>query len=428
MKLHFFFFLFLLVFGKTGAQTYQSKVDSVETIVQKHISEKEYQKALSALHDLSNLNEFEGDWDLYHKTVERMFELSEKIGDKHRLVECLNKLGISSCLIGQNKEAIGYFLQTLDLAQELNDEGRIANTYENLGLVYRDLADYERALDYQLKSLRIREKTGNERIVNNYTNISQLFSYLKQPDKQEEYLKRAISADKTLKPSHSRSAIICCEYGEFLMEQQKYDSAFHYFEEGLAHTLAENWKKGIAVFLGNLAELHMIQGNVPKSIEMHLETLKLSEDINDCVGICQELNSLTKLYILEKDFAKASEMNRRAIEKTLECNLGLELAYAYRKASELAEKMKNYEKSLGFYKKYHALTDSLFNLDKQNALAELDKQYQTEKKNQEINLLKAENDLQNQKSQTLLIMLIAAILLVVIFVLLFFRKKKCLKA
>jgi len=419
-------FLLLLLLGYSIAlksQNYQRKVDSLENRVQLYLEQDSLGKALVDLQEITNLHEYEGAWDAYHEAVDRMFAYAEKLGDKERIIECYNKLGISSCINGRNKEAVEYFQKTINIAIEIEDSVALANSFENIGLVYDYMGKLQTALEYQMKSLRIREEIKHPRFINNYIKISQLLEDIGQPDKQYEYLQKAIEANAKLSPDHERSAIICCEMGEYLADCEMYDSALVYFNKGLEHSEAMEWKRGIAVFLGNMAELYYERGDIAKSVEMHKETLILSEETDDGIGISQELNSLTKLYIELGNLPKARLMSKRALEKTKACDLNYEYSMAIFYASKLAEKEKRFDESLALYKEYHDLTDTLLSKDMKNVMTELETKYQTEKKEQQIELLSAENKLQHQKSQTFLLILIALVLAIVVLVLLYIRRK-----
>ncbi|MFP4019827.1 MAG: sensor histidine kinase, partial [Bacteroidales bacterium] len=65
--------------------------------------------------------------------------------------------------------------------------------------------------------------------------------------------------------------------------------------------------------------------------------------------------------------------------------------------SETHENMSNQTQALNYYKIYHEAKDSLFNLEKNRQIEELEIQYQTERKEKQIQLLEKNRELQEDK-------------------------------
>lgn len=422
-----FSLLILFFFGSpvlTSAANAQRQIDSIETRIAYYESCDSLTRAIYCLMDLANQFEYLGKWDDYDKTVEKMFSYSEKTNDIGYLAECYNKVGIASSLRGNNKKAVSYFEKGIKVSREGGDLDRVANFNENIGLVYKDMGDLHKALNHQMAALKLREKNPmHERLPNSYSNISQLWGFLGDTVKQWSYLMKAVAVDSTLELNHDRSAVLCCEVGEFLLDRKEYDQALRYFETGLEHCKVIGWQRGIAVFIGDMATLYEQQENWQESKRLHLMSLKFSMAIEDCQGATQEYISLASCYG-ELDMIDSAVIHiDSAMHKAINCELQNELRDALLVAVDIYQKKKQYEIALTYHKQYHALNDSLIGIAKQSNMRELETKYETEKKEQQIKLLSKENQVESQKSILLLVTIIALLLVIALGFLLYFKRK-----
>jgi len=90
--------------------------------------------------------------------------------------------------------------------------------------------------------------------------------------------------------------------------------------------------------------------------------------------------------------------------------------------AELYEKIEDFKKANKYIKEYYTLKDSIFSLEKQNQIVELQEKYKTEKQKTTIDLLKKEKEIDQIKinkqnvyiyTTTFIIVLVLVILLLV---------------
>lgn len=135
---------------------------------------------------------------------------------------------------------------------------------------------------------------------------------------------------------------------------QQYDSALYYYELGLSLAEKLKYKGGIAETRENIAEVYQVTGKYRQALDVRIKNYPL---------------------ILE-----AADLNLRAqVEKNM---------------AENYEWLGLYEKAIEHFKVNRKLSDSLTNIQQLEAVARLETEYETEKKEQEIVLLNARNDRQ----------------------------------
>ncbi|MFN4146394.1 MAG: tetratricopeptide repeat protein [Runella sp.] len=83
--------------------------------------------------------------------------------------------------------------------------------------------------------------------------------------------------------------------------------AMQYAQEGLTLAEKNKYSKGIARQMNRIGTILRITGNYPKSLEMHLSSLKVAEDNDDLDGMARTLNNIGNLYLEQKDLKRANE-------------------------------------------------------------------------------------------------------------------------
>lgn len=405
-------------------QSSESKADSINQIIEKAYEIKDLEKVKSELIELANIYEYDGNWELYDETIQKMLDLVDKTNDIKYKAEIYNKIGISNCYRGRNNEALDFFSKALAINIEGKDSISISNSYENIGRVYKDIADYDKAISYQIKSVKIREKINHPRLVNNYTSLATVYQRLNDSINQFKYLEKAkFALSNNDNPDNFQLAILHNEIAGYYNAHNNMDSALANYKKVAFYSEKDGWKRGMAVGYGNMAEVYSVFGETDKSIAMHKKVLKLSIEIDDCMGIAEEYLYLSILYRKTGNIDSALFMANKSIQKTEDCELGHEKLSAYEFISELYESIKEPTIALKFYKKAQALKDSLYNIEKHNSITEIETQYETEKKEQQIELLSAENKIKNQRIR-LGLAVISVLVLIVIMIFFLMRMKK----
>ncbi|MEL7406124.1 MAG: tetratricopeptide repeat protein, partial [Cyanobacteria bacterium J06558_2] len=72
-----------------------------------------------------------------------------------------NQLGETYDALGGYKQAINYYQQSIEIAQQIDDQDGEARSLNNLGNAYDSLGEYSQAINYHQKSLAIAYRIGN---------------------------------------------------------------------------------------------------------------------------------------------------------------------------------------------------------------------------------------------------------------------------
>ncbi len=218
----------------------------------------------------------------------------EQYGEINRLTGlCSEKIGLTFDELGDLEKALEWHHKALDIYEKMDepDSARIAMSYTLIGRVYCKKSENDIALEYTLKGLGIRERISeqttleqNERIQNygdlaqSYNNLGVIYTDMNDLNKALEYHLKALD----LREKHLDEADVafsCSNISLVYRDMGDYDKALEYNQRaleiynrvlGLAHPLT------ITLFSGN-ANIYYQRNEYEKALECMQQALKGSE-------------------------------------------------------------------------------------------------------------------------------------------------------
>lgn len=398
------FLLFLLSFSMNSfAQTPQ--LDSLHAIA-KESAWAERPKLYSKLADLAKQSH--PDTALYF--ARQSLHIADSIGtdiDKSRANAILGRV---LSLKGSYDLSMKYFREGLQLATSANDDSLIAVAHIGMGNSYWQLGKHALALENHFKGLQIREQLGDQRGINiSKANIGMVYQSQGKLPLAEKYVQEALAGSATSEASVRISMMhtLANIYGM----QGKIDEAMKIDEQGIE--LAEKTSNQFAksLFYDNMGNCYLY-GNPPdyaKAIEYFNKTLLIDSVFANKKQMSDSYVNLGSVFLAQKKYNESIPYLLRSIK------LAEESGYIQGKLKALQSLSTAYQQSGDATAAYKTLQqsirtkDSLVNVTSEAKMAELQTVYETEKKQQQINLQQAEISKKNFiiTSVVLLIILLA---------------------
>ncbi len=284
-----------------------------------------------------------------------------------------------------------YGKKALNIADMTNDDRQKADALYRIGMGYRWMGNYGRALEYHLNALKIQEILGDKKdIANSLHQIGIIYFYLKNYGKaltnyqDAMKIREQIGDRRDISDSLNNIAIIHYYKGH-------YNKALEYHRKALAIREETGDKHGIAGSCNNIAVIYKDTDMYAKALENYLRALKIFEEVGDQFEISSVSNNIGELYILMKNSDQAlSYLDRgRRIAHEIGAKELLRENYAF--TSDLFAAEKNYQKALFYFKKSSEMKSRIFSEENSRRIAEVEKQYEIEIKEREIELLKKES-------------------------------------
>lgn len=314
---------------------------------------------------------------------------AQRINYTRGYARALSIIGSSYWYQGVYEVAQNYYLAAARQYQALNDSLGLGKMYNNIGEVYKKLEQFDKSLEYQLLSLKLKRSDPASQRLTLY-NIGEIYLGLNQLDKANDYLNRALDLAKL---ADDKRVIAYCywSYGNIRAKQKKYTDAIGFYQ------LSEN----IWLSLG--------------------EKRSLVQTYQDFAAAYRKLRNfeMAEAY-LKKAQTFAGEIHAQDLE-----------ARNYLYKFQLDSAQRKFDKALLNLYRYNTLNDSLYNNSKAEQINRLQTIYETENRERENAALRAESTLRTAevRSQRIIILAIGAGLLFssILLVLVMRQRQKILR-
>lgn len=329
-------------------------------------------------------------------------------------VEALHNVGVTHEAQGNYADALFYEEQALALRKKIGNEAALANTLNNLGVIHDEKGDFNKALDFYFEALRIYEKLNDQpKIAMVAVNMGIVYREMKEYDKVLPNYHKAIGIYKKL---NNEFGVAACHanLGSLFLSLKQYDSSLHYSMLASREFEKQQVMQFLSTTYCNAAIAYDSLGQTTTAMKYFITARNLALQYNSKKDLAIVYISLGNIYLRQNLLSPALQNTRKglqiaaeigALEQQMQGHLGLSKIY---KASG------DYELAFEAHTLYAADKDSLFQQEKAKQISELETKYETEKKEQEINIQRltiAEQDLKLQRNETIVISLVLLIVL-----------------
>ncbi len=241
----------------------------------------------------------------------------------------------------------------------LKDSLGLANSSLNLGMAYADQRNYDLATRNYEDALAIfRRKGANSRIATTYTKIADL-----------------------------------------LTVQEKYPPAFDYLNQALVIHRRTGFLYGVAEANLKLGQLAAAREEWDDAISYFLLAAEAGKQRNDQVGLAANYFGIGKAYLEKKDLNLADTYLNRARDLAETFGLQRVRRDVYQAFKNLETQRGNYRSALAYADAYLNVSDSIFNREKSNLIANMEARRAYEAQEEELILAQKNLDLLVQENK-----------------------------
>jgi class 3 adenylate cyclase len=299
---------------------------------------------------------------------DRSLQLFDSIKFKVGVANILSSLGSAYFNGGKDPEAIDYFLRSLKISEELNDSLRIGTALTGIGTIYGNKPDtQDKALDYYLQALPIFRKINYQ----------------------------------------EGEGILAMNIGEIYEKKQQYDSAIFYLDQSL-----EIYRGTVdACFpLNLLGEIYADQGEFEEALQYQNKALDIAKELNARLEVAQSLIGIATTHKKMKKYSLAIPFYRQAEQIAEEIGAKLPLKEAYEGLARSYAKTGDFKKAYAYDTLFSSIKDTLYNVNNDKKIQQLQFNSDLSKKEAEISLLTADQALKNATIQRQRILNYAAVI------------------
>ena len=321
-------------------------------------------------------------------------DLSEKINYPRGIIKyivnytfVLNMQGLydSSLILNQRSVA---------LSRQIKDSVYLAKTLFNTGSVYRARGEYENAVRCYEEGKKIFGRFGNADIQAQTDDILQLlYTDLKQYEKAISFGERAVAGLRRVNDLPSLGMALN-NLGLNYLPLKKFDKAAFYFTEALeiAHQISDkNMEQNQYL---NLGDVFLEQGEYEKMKPYMVKAVILAKELEAHEVELIGTKGLSYYYTHTKNYALALRYAKEALSLSYRFDLKSQRVKVFTLLSNLAFVMQDIKFGDYYATQGTLLGDSLLNETIQKNTLELEKKYESEKKENQIKQLEADKKVQ----------------------------------
>ncbi len=324
-------------------------------------------------------------------------EMADKINYPQGKALALKNIGIGYFRQGNYLETLNNWFESLSIYETIGDQTGIANLLSNIAAVYNVQDDDAKALEYSLRSLTISEKLGDKlRILSALNAIADV--YYSKPATRDTalgYLLRALPLCEEIGDKDSYG-VIAANIGEIYYDKGDDTKALEYFNKSIK-ALGDT---GSSPFTYNgIARLYLRKGNTGEALRYNNLALDIAEKTGGKIHVMQSLMEIANVYVKKNDYATALNYFNRSEVMAKELGAKSDLRKLYEQMSETYQQIGDFKNAYTYQRELGSIKDSLFNETTEKKLGALQFEFDLEKKQNEINLLTKDNDLQTLQTK-----------------------------
>jgi serine phosphatase RsbU (regulator of sigma subunit) len=385
--------LFHLLHFTAKAQN-QAELDSLRKLIDSSIRDTNQIRILSELGDLYVRSVPDTAFFYYRTALNIALEIEDPRGE----AESLRAIGTVKQIKGEYDSALVYLAEARSMFEEIGDKDKSATCYNNTGFVYKLKGNYAEAIKYFYMALEIAEELGQKRqMARTYNNIGTVHLSQGDIEKSNEVFEKALALYAEI--GYTYGIALCnVNLGINAFNQGDFEKSLEYHQIALDIHKENNNTQGISICYGNMSEIYRNLDQLDKAVEYSLYSIELYQEMGYKEGLAASYVNVSNLnsrlaYAAEVSDPKKIGYSNRAVDyghKALELASEMK-SYSYENAAAEAlmyayQNKDNYQRALEFAQLFIATKDSMFREEKTNAILEIETKYETEKKQQLLEL------------------------------------------
>lgn len=335
---------------------------------------------------------YTGNFAAMKENAEKCLEISKKHSFPVSMALAYNGLGIYYWQTGNYTEAIKNHLAALKIREQLKDENGIAKSLGNLGLVYLDNEKLREAEYYSSRGLALGKKIKDDNIIINCLHtLANLYS-----------------------------------------AKNNFNKALQYCMEAVPICLRDDNKRGLSQVYSSMAHCYERLQQYDKSLAYQLKVLELDKFFGDEKQVSDTYANIGEIYKDKGNYAESAVWLKKSLRLSQQTKYKQGEKNSWLILSGLYEKNGSYREALIAYQKYQEINAVMINVGNDKQIAQMQTQYETEKKENRINLLNKQNTIQklsiNSRNKTIAIIAALFLLSGIVVALFFYHNKLKQKA
>jgi len=328
--------------------------------------------------------------------------LAERLGLDEALAQSLLTLGVIKLDTGNYPDAMAFCRSSLKLSERIGNPKGIASAQGTIGNIFWNMGSVEKALEQYIASLHTKQGYGAspDVLAHSYYNIGSCYLSQKELDRAEsafEFVRGVWEASG----DRAKIAFIYNNIGAVHKERNELVKAMDCLGRALEIRLETGQKKNAAGTLGLIGDLQKQAGNLESALDFYSKSIALSDDTDYKRGSAYALCRRGGVLVLLGKHSEAEESILRSMEICESIGLSKMTIDCLEEMMNLHEARGELGKALAVARELKAKQEEHLNRENLQRIAELQVQYETERKEQESEIYRLKNVELEKKNEEL---------------------------
>lgn len=333
----------------------------------------------------------------YHEAIQwykKALAEDIKAANAKNIATRFSNIGLAYKKLGNYDSAVTYYNKALALDIINRDTQDIAKSYNNLGSIYDSWGRYDSAILLYKNSLRLKQHLKDSAgMAVSLNNIGLVYQAWGKNDEAIRFIEEALAIDRALGKTGEIPRRLN-NIGLIYNQKNQYDKALGYFHEALAMAREQKNDDMIAVLYANIGTSYSGQKKYDEAIRYLRLALEIYQKMGRQVSIAAVYASLAEIYRATGEYNQSIRFLSQSSEIAEQIDLRDQLKNNYLLYSDIYAATGNFPEALNYFKKYVTVKDTLYSEEIHKQIADFQLRYETEKKDNEITLLRQKEVIQ----------------------------------
>ncbi len=373
----------------------------------------------------------ERDPDMALNRAKQALTLARRINDKRSEAIALRNTGNAlRHLLSDYEAALDYCHKALKITEESGFKLEQAEILHLIGDIYYEVGNSYKAIEHYMQALALAESLSLYPVAVDILNdIGRVYATLGNDQKAIEYHKKALRISKTnehvpgVASSNYWLAITYTQVGNLDLALEK---------QHIALALRQNLKdiEGQAVCYLAIGKVYHLKTDYDKALKQISNAHQLYGQIGDTYGRASALNQMGAILIEKKEYEQAINQLKLALHFGEQLNNKKIIRDSYEYLYNCYAGLRDYEQALRYKDLFIAISDFIYGEESERRMAELQNRFEIEQKESEIAVLKKDRQLRDLALQeqanfrNFLIILLVLMCVIIALVLYLYRNHR----
>nr|WP_152426542.1 tetratricopeptide repeat protein [Cesiribacter andamanensis] len=298
-------------------------------------------------------------------------------------------------LLSDYESALDYCYKALKITEEREYKQEQAETLHLIGDIYFEVGNSYKAIEHYMQALAMAESLSlYPEVVKIFNKIGVVYTALGSDQKSIEYHKKALRISKN---NEYNPGIAASNYYLAITYTQVGNLDLALEMQHIALALRQNMQdlEGQAICYMALGKIYLLKTDYDKALVQVNSAYQLYDQIGDTDGTARALNQMGAIYIEKKDFAQAINQLKLALSLGEQFNNKKVMRDSYEYLYNCYAALKNYEQALHYKDQFIAISDFIYGEESERRMAELQNRFEIEQKESEIAVLKKDKQIRD---------------------------------